>query len=305
MRRSAWWLGLLWLAWTACSPSRDPDDHRLRVVCTTGMITDLAQRIGGGRIVCQGLMGPGVDPHLYKATAGDVERLSRADLVLYNGLHLEARLAEVFAHLPGARSAALGERLPGAAPLLGPDGHAPDPHIWFDVSLWSLVARRIGEELAAADPAHAAGYRTRATALGDSLLALHREIQARVARLAPDRRLLVTAHDAFQYFGRAYGFEVRGLQGISTASEAGARDVQELATLLVERRVPAIFVESSVPRRTLEAVLEAARARGARVRLGGELFSDALGDGGTPEGTYAGMVRHNVDTILGALEEQP
>ncbi|MFA7330029.1 MAG: zinc ABC transporter substrate-binding protein [Candidatus Delongbacteria bacterium] len=305
MRRAAWWLGLLWLAWTGCAPGRDGDDGRLRVVCTTGMITDLATRVGGGQIVCQGLMGPGVDPHLYKATAGDVERLSRADLVLYNGLHLEARLAEVFAHLPGARSAALGERLPGAAPLLGPDGHAPDPHIWFDVSLWSLVARRIGEELAAADSANAAGYRARAAALGDSLLALHAEILTRVSQLPPERRLLVTAHDAFQYFGRAYGFEVRGLQGISTAAEAGARDVQALATLLVERRVPAIFVESSVPRRTLEAVLEAARARGAHVRLGGELFSDALGDGGTPEGTYAGMVRHNVDTILGALEEQP
>jgi manganese/zinc/iron transport system substrate-binding protein len=258
----------------------EPAADRPRVVCTTGMITDLAARIGGDRLQVDGLMGPGVDPHLYKASAGDLHLLSRADLVLSNGLHLEARLGEVLANLREARAVALCEGLEGVDLLVAAGGgDLPDPHLWFDVAAWSRVARRIGEELDSLDAA----------------------IRARTAALPPERRVLVTAHDAFQYFGRAYGFEVRGLQGISTVAEAGARDVQELAAFLAERRIPAIFVESSVPRRTLEAVREAAQAAGHEVAIGGELYSDALGSAGTPAATYEGMVAHNVDTILQAL----
>jgi manganese/zinc/iron transport system substrate-binding protein len=296
-------LGLLLVA--GCAPRATPEDGRLFVVCTTGMIADLARQVGGERVQVHGLMGPGVDPHLYKATAADVERLSRARVVFYNGLHLEARLADVFAHLPHARPVAVAEGLPGVELLRGPDGHSPDPHLWFDVGAWSRVARRLGDELAAADSAGAAGYLSRAAELEARLLALHREVLERTGRLPRERRILVTAHDAFQYFGRAYGFEVRGLQGISTAAEAGAGDVAALARMLAERRVPALFVESSVPHRTVEAVLEAARALGHEARLGGELYSDALGgpDGGA--GDYEGMVRSNVATILAALEDQP
>ncbi|MDP2359556.1 MAG: zinc ABC transporter substrate-binding protein [bacterium] len=280
----------------------EPAADRPRVVCTTGMITDLAARIGGDRLQVDGLMGPGVDPHLYKASAGDLHLLSRADLVLSNGLHLEARLGEVLANLREARAVALCEGLEGVDLLVAAGGgDLPDPHLWFDVAAWSRVARRIGEELARLDPPGAASHRERAARLAEGLDSLDAAIRARTAALPPERRVLVTAHDAFQYFGRAYGFEVRGLQGISTVAEAGARDVQELAAFLAERRIPAIFVESSVPRRTLEAVREAAQAAGHEVAIGGELYSDALGSAGTPAATYEGMVAHNVDTILQAL----
>jgi len=297
------WVGTLS---TGCAPGTPTEsDGKLQVVATTGMIADLARQVGGGRVQVHGLMGPGVDPHLYKATAADVERLGRARLVLFNGLHLEARLADVFAHLPNARSVALAEDLPGVELLRDPDGQAPDPHLWFDVEAWSRVARRLGDELASADPAGADEYRARAGELEARLLALHHEVLEQVGRLPRERRILVTAHDAFQYFGRAYGFEVRGLQGISTAAETGAADVAALARMLAERRVPALFVESSVPHRTVEAVLEAARALGHEARLGGELYSDALGGADGPAGTYEGMVRSNVATILAALEDKP
>lgn len=296
---------LVWLAAAGCAPGPAPEDGKPLVVCTTGMIADLARQVGGERVRVHGMMGPGVDPHLYKATAADVERLSRARVVFYNGLHLEARLAEVFAHLPRAATAAVAEDLPGVSLLGGPDGHAPDPHLWFDVEAWSRVPMRMAEVLARVDPAGAAGYRERAAALEARLLRVHQDLRAQAERLPRERRILVTAHDAFQYFGRAYGFEVRGLQGISTAAEAGAADVAGLARLLAERRVPAIFVESSVPHRTVEAVLEATRARGHLARLGGELYSDALGSPDGPAGDYEGMVRTNMATILAALEEGP
>lgn len=294
-----------WLAVLGCAPRRAPEDGRLFVVATTGMIADLARQVGGEQVRVHAMMGPGVDPHLYKATAADVDRLSRARVVFYNGLHLEARLAEVFAHLPHAATAAVAEELPDVELLRGPDGQAPDPHLWFDVAAWSRVPGRMAGVLARVDPAGAAGYQARAAALEARLRALHDSLRMQAERLPRERRILVTAHDAFQYFGRAYGFEVRGLQGISTAAEAGAADVAGLARFLAERRVPAIFVESSVPHRTVEAVLEATRARGHQARLGGELFSDALGGPDGPAGDYTGMVRANMATILAALEVGP
>jgi manganese/zinc/iron transport system substrate-binding protein len=282
-------------------------DGRLPVVATTGMIADIARNVGGEHVRVVGLMGPGIDPHLYKASEGDVRRLWRARIIFYNGLHLEARMAEVLEHMDArTRTVAVTDpvdrgRLLAPAQFQG----AYDPHVWFDVSFWIAATEAVRLGLSEVDPANATRYAANAGAYVARLRALDEYVRRRAAEVPPERRVLVTAHDAFNYFGRAYGFEVRGLQGISTASEAGTADVQELAELIATRRIPAVFVESSIPQRTIEAVQAAVRARGFDVRIGGQLFSDAMGTPGTPEGTYIGMVRHNIDTIVGALLREP
>ena len=281
----------------------DVADDRIRVVTTIGMITDVVERVGGEHVRVQGLMGPGVDPHLYKARAGDVRKLAEAEVIFYNGLHLEAAMGEVLEEMgKRTRSVAVTDSIPRHVLLHPPEfAGAYDPHVWFDVELWMSSVAVIAQALAAHDPANAPAYRRNADALLTELRALDAWVHERVATVPAERRVLVTAHDAFNYFGRAYGFRVLGLQGISTATEAGTRDVQRLAAEIARLRIPAIFVESSIPRRTVEAVQAAVHARGHQVRIGGELFSDALGTAGMPEGTYIGMVRHNVGTIVRAL----
>lgn len=276
----------------------------IRAVATTGMVADAVRVVGGDRVTVRALMGPGVDPHLYKASEGDVRRLESADIVFYSGLHLEAKMADVLERIGDRRrTAAVTAGIPESRLVRPPafEGQ-PDPHVWFDVALWSHAVERARDVLAEADPAHAAGYRARAAAYLDDLAALDAEVRRRALEVPSARRVLVTAHDAFGYFGRAYGFEVVGLQGISTASEAGAQDVARLADLIATRRIPAIFVESSVSPRTIDAVQEAVRSRGFDVQIGGSLFSDAMGSAGTPEGTYVGMIRHNITVIADALE---
>jgi manganese/zinc/iron transport system substrate-binding protein len=282
-------------------------EARLRVVATTGIVADLAERVGGDRVVVQGLMGPGVDPHGYKARAGDVRRLAGADLVLYNGLHLEAAMSEVLEAMGRrARTVAVTEWIDRSRLLSPPEFEGNwDPHVWFDVRLWMRAVERVAAALADADPAGSAAYRARAAEYVLELEALDGWVRARAGELPAERRVLVTAHDAFNYFGRAYGFEVKGLQGISTQAEAGTGDVQRLAAEIAARRIPAIFVETSVPPRTIEAVQAAVASRGFRVVIGPPLYSDALGDAGTPAGTYAGMVRHNVEGIVRALGAAP
>lgn len=282
----------------------DPAARKLRAVATIGMITDIVGRVGGERLAVTGLMGPGVDPHLYKAREGDVTRLAEADVIFYNGLHLEAGMTRVFERMRGrVRAVAVTDAIDRTLLLAPPEFEGNyDPHLWFDVRLWMRAVERVRDALADLDPGHAEAYRRNTARYLEELAALHDYVTARAASLPADRRVLITAHDAFNYFGRAYGFEVRGLQGISTAAEAGTADIQELARFIAARRIPAIFVESSVSPRTLEAVKAAVRARGFRVEIGGELFSDAMGDAGTPEGTYVGMIRHNIDTIVTALQ---
>lgn len=278
-------------------------EGRLKVVATVGMIADMAREIGGEHVFVTGLMGPGVDPHLYKASEGDVRRLFRADVILYGGLHLEARMGDVLEEMDGrVRTVAITDAIPRDL-LLSPAEFkgAFDPHVWFDVRLWMRAVPEVLRALVEADPANAAAYRSNAERYLGELALLDEYVRQQAARVPPAQRVVVTAHDAFNYFGRAYGFEVRGLQGISTVSEAGTADVQELADFIARRRIPAVFVESSIPRRNVEAVQEAVRARGWEVRIGGELFSDAMGNTGTVEGTYLGMVRHNIDAIVGAL----
>jgi manganese/zinc/iron transport system substrate-binding protein len=283
--------------------SRSRSDRPLRAVATVGMITDIVRQVGGERIEVTGLMGPGVDPHLYKASEGDVRRLQEADVVFYNGLHLEAKMAEILERMNRrTRTVAVTRDIPRER-LLSPPRfpNAHDPHVWFDVSLWMEAVRCVQATLVELDPAHAAGYEARAGRYLGELRALDQEVREKMAHIPAGRRVLITAHDAFNYFGRAYGVEVRGLQGISTASEAGTADVQDLAGFIAEREIPAVFVESSVPPRAIEAVQAAVRAKGHEVAIGGELFSDAMGNPGTPEGSYIGMVRHNADTIATAL----
>ncbi|MBA2352618.1 MAG: zinc ABC transporter substrate-binding protein [Burkholderiales bacterium] len=279
------------------------DSGPLRIVTTIGMIADAAKNIGGDKVSVTALMGAGVDPHLYRASEGDVRRLGAAEIIFYNGLHLEAAMGEVLERMQGRkRTAAVADGVERERLLAPPEfAGAYDPHIWFDVELWGKAGGRVRDTLVAYDPDNAVSYRTNAERYLNEVRDLHEYVKAQAARVPQPQRVLVTAHDAFNYFGRAYGFEVRGLQGISTASEAGTGDVQALAAFIAERRIPAIFVESSIPQRTIEAVQAAVKARGFETRIGGQLYSDAMGDAGTPQGTYIGMVRHNVDTIVGAL----
>ncbi|MCO5216614.1 MAG: zinc ABC transporter substrate-binding protein [Thermomicrobiales bacterium] len=273
------------------------------MTCTVGMITDVAKNIGGDAFSISGLMGPGVDPHLYKPSAGDIVRLGDADLVLYGGLHLEGRMTETFdtLHHSGTTvSIPVSESIPVEQRLtVGED--AWDPHVWFDVSLWNIVAGRIAEGLTETHPGEADAIAEREATYRQKLVDLDEWVYAELGRVPEDIRVLVTAHDAFNYFGRRYDIEVVGLQGLSTATEAGAGDVQDLADMLAERQIPAIFVESSIPPSTIKAVQAATKSRGWDVKIGGELFSDAMGEAGTPDGTYIGMIRHNVTTIVEAL----
>lgn len=282
----------------------DFSNRTIEVVATTGMVGDIVQQVGGDRLRVTTLMGPGVDPHLYKASEGDVERLDRADIVFYSGLHLEAKLAEVFEKMGDSIvTVPVTDLIPrDRLHIAGSGASTYDPHVWFDVALWSLATESVRRTLVEVDPAHAGEYNTRAEAYQEKLTALDEYVRAEALTIPAEQRVLITAHDAFGYFADAYGFEVKGLQGVSTATEAGAGDVQELAGFIVDNRIPAIFVESSVSPRTVRAVQEAVRARGYDVQIGGSLFSDAMGDPGTPEGSYLGMVRHNIDTIAQALK---
>ena len=279
----------------------------IRAVATTGMVADMVARIGGDNARVTGLMGPGVDPHLYKASAGDVRTLASAAIIFYNGLHLEAAMGEVLEEMTVRMvTVPVADGIPEDSRLSSEYfAGSWDPHVWFDVGLWATATTRVEEGFVTLDPANRAEYRERARVFRDTLEVLDAWVRQRVSELPEERRILVTAHDAFGYFGRAYGFEVVGLQGISTVSEAGTSDVQRIADLVVERKVPAIFVETSVSQRTIEAVQAAVRDRGSEVRIGGSLFSDAMGSAGTPEGSYPGMVRHNVNTIVDALLDAP
>jgi manganese/zinc/iron transport system substrate-binding protein len=278
--------------------------EQLRVVATTGIVADAVRTVGGDRLRVDSLMGAGVDPHLYKASEGDVTRMAEARIIFYSGLHLEGKMAEVLEELTtrGVTTVAVSDGIPRASLRRAAEFHGSyDPHVWFDVSLWSEAVRKIRDALVAVDPRAADGYRRRAERHLAELRGLHAEVAARIATVPPAQRMLITAHDAFGYYGRAYGLEVHGVQGLSTSAEAGAADVQRLAGLIASRRIPAIFVESSVPVRIIEAVRAAVRARGFEVRVGGELFSDALGDPAGPAGTYLGMLRENTTTIVRAL----
>lgn len=275
----------------------------LRIVATTGIIGDAVQAIGGDRVETTILMRPGVDPHLFVASEEDLDLLYAADVVFYNGLNLEAAMGDVLIEVEGrTRAVAVAEAVPEESLLASEEGgNQFDPHVWFDVNLWQFAIERIRETLIDIDPQGEELYRANAEAYLEQLHELDGYAIDQADRVPQERRVLFTAHRAFDYFGRRYGFEARGVQGLSTAGQAEEDDVRLLAELVFERGVPAVFSESSVPRGSIEAVLAAVRSRGIEVPVEGELYSDTLGEAGTLAETYPGMVRHNIDAIVTAL----
>ncbi len=279
-------------------------DAPIRVVATTSMIADLVRVIGQPYVSVEGLMGPNVDPHLYKASEGDVRLMSAADVVIYSGLHLEGKMVDIFEQME-SRNLEVHALAASFAPsdLLESSYFAGnhDPHFWFDVSLWGKAASTVAAILATFDPLHATQYAENLNRYEALLQTTDAEIRTLVNQIPQEMRVLVTSHDAFGYFGRAYGVEVKGLQGLSTATEAGTADVQELAAFVAERKIPAIFIESSISPRGIEAVREAVRAKGFDVQIGGTLYGDALGSPGSNADTYVGMVLANAQTLVSGL----
>lgn len=279
----------------------------IQIAATTGMVADAIQNIVKDKAQVVALMGPGVDPHLYKATQGDLTKLTNADIVFYNGLHLEGKMQEIFEKMGRTKPVyALTDGLnTSELKSLGEEAtekYVYDPHIWFNIELWSKTLKGITEQLSKADAKNADFYKVNYTSYEKSLQDLHQEVIQRINSLPPEQRTLITSHDAFGYMADAYGLEVKALQGINTADEFGLQDVKQLVDFIVEKKLKSIFVESSVPRKPIEAVVAGCRDKGHNITIGGELFSDAMGASGTAEGTYIGMVKHNVNTIVNALK---
>lgn len=291
------------LAVWGASKSKISSSEKYKVVTTTTMLTDLTSVIAGDLIEVEGLMGPGIDPHLYKASAGDVVKMRDASMVIFNGLHLEGKMGEIFENLREKNKFVIeiAENIDEKELIcLGEELY--DPHIWFNVLLWKDAAVAVCNGLVELDSQNKEFYTENLEKHLKELDTLHKYVLERIKEIPKESRILITAHDAFAYFGNTYGFEVKGLQGISTASEAGTRDVRQLAEYIVEKQIKAIFVESSVPKKNIEALQEAVAARGFKVEIGGELYSDSLGSPGTEAETYIGTVKSNVDTIIDALK---
>jgi manganese/zinc/iron transport system substrate-binding protein len=286
-----------------CAEEKRSAVGKLSIVCTTGMVGDLVKTIAGGQAEVSTLMGPGVDPHFYKASKGDVERLARADLIFYNGLYLEGKMQEIFERMERTKKVVPVSRdIPHELLRQPPEfaGHH-DPHIWFDVSLWKEAVGPVVATLSEARPEMYADFKIRGEAYRARLDTLHHWVYEEVQSVPKKGRVLVTAHDAFGYYGRAYGVKVVGLQGISTVAEYGVTDVIRIVDLIVGSGVKAIFVESSVPERSIHAVLEGCKDKGSSVVIGGTLYSDAMGVPGSGADTYVGMVQANTRTIVEAL----
>lgn len=289
----------------SCASQKENSDDRPIIVCTTGMIGDAVKNIAGEYAQVQTIMGPGVDPHLYKATHGDLVKFQNADMVVYNGLHLEGKMGEVLEKVGRKKPVvAVAEKLPKEKLINNTNFQgAHDPHIWFDVALWNLALQDLTVALEAHIEAPKGAIRKNYDSYAQQLDSLNKAVKISIQAIPELQRRLVTAHDAFEYFGRAYGIEVKGLQGISTLSEFGLRDVSELVDFIVEYEIPSIYTETSVSKKSIEAVIVGVQAKGFDVQLGGSLYSDAMGEAGTPEGTYIGMVNANVDKIVKGLSK--
>lgn len=272
-------------------------------LATTSQIGDILTELLGDRMPHSTLIRTGLDPHTYKATQSDLQRFNDASVIIYNGLNLEASLERVLTQMPPSKTvSSLADAFEASELLMSDDGAELDPHIWFDVQLWRKAVRHVADVLISHDATIAAHINERAGRYDATLAQLQTELQNELATIPPDRRILVTAHDAFGYFGRAFNIEVLGIQGISTATEAGIQDMSTLANIIVERRVPALFLESTISPKTIEALQAAVASRGGSVALGGELYSDSLGEPNSPASTYVGMMQHNVRTIVSALK---
>jgi manganese/zinc/iron transport system substrate-binding protein len=294
---------LLFLACDTQKKDRDKT-QKIKIVTTTGMIKDAVEHVVGDKAEVIALMGPGVDPHLYKATQGDLDKLTHADVIFYNGLHLEGKMGEVFEKLGKLKPViAVAKDIPESSLRTIPGfENTHDPHIWFNVKLWEEAVKAISGFMIEYDSASAPLYETNKLKYLAQMDSLHTAVKEQILLIPEQQRVLITAHDAFGYFGDAYNIEVRGLQGISTVSEFGLRDVTELVNFIISRKIKAIFVETSVSQKSINAVVEGCHQKGWDVKIGGSLYSDAMGAAGTPEGNYLGMVSANVRTIVTALK---
>lgn len=282
--------------------NKGQSSKKIKVTTTTTMLKDLIKHIGGDKVEVEGLMGEGVDPHLYNASAGDLEKLSKADLIVYGGLHLEGKMGEVFDKLSKEKDMLnVGDKLPKEK-IHMVEGDTPDPHVWFDTNLWRIEAQAVTEKLSQIDSANADFYKENLAKYEKELDELTAYIMDKFKEIPEKSRVLVTAHDAFGYFGEQFGLEVKAIQGVSTDSETGTKNISDLANFIVERNIKAIFVESSVPKKSIEALQEAVKSRGKEVKIGGELYSDSLGDKEHNTETYVKTVKANADTIANALK---
>ena len=308
--------------WTGCSRQK-PHHHSpagrtertfsgkypIRVLCTIGQVAEMLERVGGTHVRVESLMGPGVDPHLYRPKVSDVDKLNQADVVFYNGLHLEGRMSELFVKMARSKptfavTEGLQERNDSRLREPPEFEGLHDPHIWHDVSLWADCVHDVATMLGKFDPDHVAEFDENAHSYMDELADLHKFCIYEISKIPTERRLLVTAHDAFGYFGKAYDLEVRGLKGISSEDEIDLENQEAIQKVLIERQIPAVFVETAIAHRTIEALVEPCRAAGLDLQIGGELYADALGPADTQESTYVGMIRHNVRRIVEALSAE-
>ena len=287
----------------SCGKGGATSGKKIKVTTTTTMLTDLVKTIGGDKVEVTGLMGEGVDPHLYSASAGDIEKLGNADIIVYGGLHLEGKMTEIFEKLTSQNKNILnvGDKLDKSKIHLV-DQNTPDPHVWFNTELWEKEAEAIEAELSKFDPKNSEYYKENLKKYKVELVELTNYVKTEFSKIPEKSRVLVTAHDAFNYFGEQFGLEVKAIQGVSTDSETGTKNISDLANFIVERNIKAIFIESSVPKKSIEALQEAVKAKGKEVKIGGELYSDSLGDEAHNTETYIKTVKANADTIVNALK---
>ena len=287
----------------SCGKGGATSGKKIKVTTTTTMLTDLVKTIGGDKVEVTGLMGEGVDPHLYSASAGDIEKLGNADIIVYGGLHLEGKMTEIFEKLTSQNKNILnvGDKLDKSKIHLV-DQNTPDPHVWFNTELWEKEAEAIEAELSKFDPKNSEYYKENLKKYKVELVELTNYVKTEFSKIPEKSRVLVTAHDAFNYFGEQFGLQVKAIQGVSTDSETGTKNISDLANFIVQRNIKAIFVESSVPKKSIEALQEAVKAKGKEVKIGGELYSDSLGDEAHNTETYIKTVKANADTIVNALK---
>ncbi|MCC9024026.1 metal ABC transporter solute-binding protein, Zn/Mn family [Bacillus nakamurai] len=305
MKRSSMMAAVLVIcfAMSSCSSeSSSGNGEKLKITATTSQVADAAEQIGGDHVEVTALMGPGVDPHLYKASQGDTKKLTEADVILYSGLHLEGKMEDILTKISAQKpAAAVAESIPKEK-LISAGENMYDPHVWFSIPLWLHAVDEVETQLKKAKPQYADDFEKNAREYKENLKYLDKESRDKISTIPEKSRVLVTAHDAFAYFGKEYEFEVRGLQGLSTDSDYGLKDVQKLVSLLAEKQIKAVFVESSISKKSINAVVEGAKEKGHEVTIGGQLYSDAMGEKGTKEGTYTGMFSHNIDTIVDSLK---
>jgi len=284
--------------------SENTKNEKLYIVATTGMIGDVVQNIVGDGAEVEFLMGPGVDPHTYKAKKSDLDKIREANVVFFNGIHLEAKMADVLSKLANKKPViAVGEIIPKEdLRILEGTKNEIDPHIWLDVSIWILITEHIRDELVKIDEKNADLYKENAEKYLSELKALHEKVQSEIGSIPKEQRIIITAHDALGYFGKAYDIEVKGLQGTSTATEFGVKDITNLVDFIVERKIKAVFIETFISEKSLQAVIDGCAEKGHEVRIAGTLYTDAVGEAGTPEATYIGMIESNLKTIVSALK---